>query len=113
MPVKTKSIYEPQGKDDGLRILVMRFWPRGVSKDKIDIWEKDLGTPADLIKRWKKGSVSWRQFSGEYRRFAAQHNDKISELALRAKKQTVTLLCSCSDEKHCHRTLLKQLISKK
>jgi uncharacterized protein YeaO (DUF488 family) len=113
MPVKTKSIYESKSEDDGLRVLVMRFWPRGVSKNKIDIWEKDLGTPAELIKKWKKGSVSWREFSGEYRSFAKQHSDKISELAVRAKKETVTLLCGCNDEKHCHRTLLKQLISRK
>ena len=113
MPVKIKSIYEPKSKDDGMRVLVMRFWPRGISKDKIDIWEKDLGTPTELIKRWKKGSVSWRKFSGEYRRFAVQHNDKIKELTDRSKKETITLLCSCKDEKHCHRSLLKELISKK
>ena len=113
MPVKIKSIYEPKSKDDGMRVLVMRFWPRGISKDKIDIWEKDLGTPADLIKKWKKGSVSWRKFSGEYRRLVVQHNDKIKELADRSKTETITLLCSCKDEKHCHRSLLKELISKK
>lgn len=113
MPVKTKSIYEPKRKDDGFRVLVMQFWPRGVSKDKIDIWEKDLGTPPELIKKWKKGSVSWQEFSKEYRRSVKQHSDKIKALADRAKKETITLLCSCSDGKHCHRALLQQLISKK
>jgi uncharacterized protein YeaO (DUF488 family) len=113
VPVKTKSIYEPKSKDDGCRVLVMRFWPRGVSRDKIGIWEKDLGTPSDLIRKWKKGTISWREFSKQYRRFAAQHMDKIDELARAAEKETVTLLCSCSNDKHCHRTLLKQLISNK
>lgn len=110
MPVKTKCIYEPISKGDGCRVLVMRFWPRGISKDKIDIWEKDLGTPPDLIKKWKSGSVSWAEFSKQYRNFVAQYKDKIGELALKAKKGTVTLLCSCRDDKHCHRTLLKKLI---
>ena len=112
MPVKTKSIYEPVSKDDGYRVLVMRFWPRGISKNKVDVWEKEMGTPADLIKQWKKGSISWTEFSKRYRKFAAQHKDKIDELTRIAKKETVTLLCSCSDEKHCHRSLLKQMISK-
>jgi uncharacterized protein YeaO (DUF488 family) len=31
-------------KDDGLRLLMERLWPRGVSKQqaKIDLWLKDL-----------------------------------------------------------------------
>ena len=112
MPVKTKNIYDPVESADGYRVLVMRFWPRGVSKDKIDNWEKELGTEPDLIKKWKSGSINWSEFSKQYRRFAAQHKDKIAELAQRAKRETLTLLCSCRDEEHCHRTILKQLISK-
>ena len=69
MAVKTKNIYEPVESTDGCRVLVMRFWPRGVSKNKDD-------------------------------------------LVHRAKKETVTLLCGCQDDKHCHRTLLAQLIQK-
>jgi uncharacterized protein YeaO (DUF488 family) len=113
MPVKTKNIYEPKNKNDGYRVLVMRFWPRGISKDKIDIWEKELSTPPDLIKKWKGGSISWAEFSKRYRRFAAQHKDKINGLSLKAKKETVTLLCSCHDGKHCHRTLLEELINER
>jgi uncharacterized protein YeaO (DUF488 family) len=113
MSVKTKCIYEPASKSDSCRVLVMRFWPRGVSKDKIDIWEKDLGTPPDLIKEWKSGSISWTEFSKQYRKFAALRKDKINALALRAKKESVTLLCSCRDDKHCHRILLKELINRK
>ncbi|MFZ0035465.1 MAG: DUF488 family protein [Sedimentisphaerales bacterium] len=111
MPVKTKCIYEPKSKNDGYRVLVMRLWPRGISKDKIDIWVKDLGTPPDLIKKWKSGSISWAEFSKQYRKFATQHKDKIDELALKAKKETITLLCSCRDGKYCHRALLEELIT--
>lgn len=112
MAVKTKCIYDPVEPSDGSRILVMRYWPRGISKDKIDSWEKELGTEPDLIKKWKGGSISWSEFSRQYRKFAAQHKDKIGELAQRAKHETLTFLCSCRDEPHCHRTILKQLISK-
>ncbi len=44
----TKSVYPPnppREASDGKRILVMTLWPRGVSKDKVDVWMKDLGTP--------------------------------------------------------------------
>src|SRR5262249_8413565 len=38
--LKLKRAYEAASKDDGLRILVERLWPRGVSKQKaqIDLW---------------------------------------------------------------------------
>ncbi|HML14992.1 MAG TPA: DUF488 family protein, partial [Xanthobacteraceae bacterium] len=40
--LKLKRAYEPASKDDGLRVLVDRLWPRGVSKDRarIDLWLK-------------------------------------------------------------------------
>lgn len=112
MSVKTKNIYGPVESTDGYRVLVMRFWPRGVSKDKIDAWEKELGTPPDLIKKFKSGSVGWSEFSKQYLKFAAQHKDKIRKLAHKSKSETITLLCSCRDELHCHRTILKKLVEK-
>ena len=40
MNVHTKRVYDPPAKSDGLRVLVDRLWPRGLSKEaaKIDIW---------------------------------------------------------------------------
>jgi uncharacterized protein YeaO (DUF488 family) len=42
--IKLKRAYEPASKYDGVRILVERLWPRGVSKQQpgIDLWLKDL-----------------------------------------------------------------------
>ncbi len=42
--IRLKRAYEPASRDDGLRILVERLWPRGVSKQQaqIGLWLKDL-----------------------------------------------------------------------
>lgn len=112
MAIKVKNIYEKPQRSDGCRVLVMRYWPRGISKDKIDIWEKELGTEVDLIKKWKTESISWAEFSKEYIKFASKQKEKLKELVNRAENKTLTLLCSCKDEEHCHRTLLKKLIDK-
>lgn len=42
--IKIKRIYDESSSDDGLRILVDRLWPRGVSKEraKLDLWLKDV-----------------------------------------------------------------------
>jgi uncharacterized protein YeaO (DUF488 family) len=42
--IKLKRVYETPDSDDGLRILVERLWPRGVSRKNaaIDAWMKDV-----------------------------------------------------------------------
>ena len=108
--VTTKCIYEPAAASDGYRVLVTHYWPRGVAKDKIDAWEKQLGTPPELIKQWKAKEIGWPQFRRAYLQAVKNQQEKIAGLAARARRQTVTLLCSCKDASHCHRTILAQLV---
>jgi len=110
MAVRTKTVYEKAGPGDGRRVLVMRFWPRGVRKESVNGWEKELGTPADLIKDWKAGRVTWQEFSRRYRTAVASQKERIAQLTAAATEGTVTLLCSCRDEGRCHRSILKRLI---
>jgi len=49
--IKVKRVYDPIEKDDGIRILVDRIWPRGIKKDKIDIWLKDIA-PSNELRKW-------------------------------------------------------------
>ena len=49
MPFRTKRIYDPASPEDGFRLLTMRLWPRGVSKDKVSDWEKELGPSTELL----------------------------------------------------------------
>jgi len=109
-----KSIYDPKSRNDGLRVLVMRFWPRGIKKDKVDLWFRDLGTSAELIKAWKSGTISWTELRKEYL-IEIRNPSKtaiVRELAKRARTRKLTLLCSCRDYTHCHRIILKELIEK-
>jgi len=109
-----KSIYDPKSADDGFRVLVMRYWPRGVGKEKIDVWYKDLGTSRELIKAWKGGKITWPQLK---KRYLADLKDEdkqqlIQQLAQLAKTRKITLLCGCRDPNRCHRMILKEQILK-
>jgi uncharacterized protein YeaO (DUF488 family) len=44
MNIQLKRVYSPVEKDDGVRVLVDRVWPRGISKDELqaDVWLKDV-----------------------------------------------------------------------
>ena len=60
---KIKRIYEPAAKDDGLRVLVDRLWPRGVRKDKMDIWLKEIAPSAELRKWFHAGKGRVEEFA--------------------------------------------------
>jgi len=53
MDIRIKRAYEDPDETDGLRILVDRLWPRGISKTKakIDLWLKDLA-PSNELRSW-------------------------------------------------------------
>lgn len=111
--IKTdKTVYDKPERSDGKRILVMRIWPRGISKDKIDVWMKELGTEKDLIKKWKSGKISWEDFSKEYRKSLKGKEDELQQLAKQSKEGDITLLCTDKDPARCHRTLLAKEIEK-
>jgi uncharacterized protein YeaO (DUF488 family) len=105
-----KSVYAPPERSDGKRVLVMTLWPRGVSKDKVDLWMKELGTPRELIKRWKGGEMTWREFGAEYKRSLRGKEALLRSLASESKKKTITLLCVERDPAACHRSILKEVI---
>lgn len=105
-----KSVYSPPEKSDGKRILVMTLWPRGVSKDKVDVWMKELGTPRDLIRRYKSGNLTWKEYSASYRASLKGKDELLRDLARDSRKGTITLLCTEKDPNTCHRSLLKEAI---
>jgi uncharacterized protein YeaO (DUF488 family) len=105
-----KSIYDKREPSDGKRILVMRIWPRGISKDKIDEWIKELGTGKVLIKKWKGGKISWSDFSKEYKKSLKGKEELLKRLAKESEEGNITLLCTDRDPARCHRSLLAQEI---
>jgi len=105
-----KSVYDKPEPSDGRRILVMRLWPRGVFKDKVDVWMKELGTERELIAKWKGGRISWERFTTEYKKSLNGKERLLRELADESRSSTITLLCTDKDPTRCHRSLLKSAI---
>ncbi len=111
--IKTgKTVYESPDPSDGTRILVMTLWPRGVKRERIDEWRKELGCSRSLIQDWKSGRISWEELRDRYfdEMKSPEKRAMIRQLAQRAEKGTITLLCTDKDETRCHRSLLKELI---
>ena len=112
--VKAKRIYEPPVPDDGLRVLVMRLWPRGIRKEAVDLWLKELGADRDNLRAWKAGRLDWPEIKERYIRGlkAPSAAAELARLKEMARGKTVTVLCSCVDEAQCHRGILKSLLAR-
>ena len=107
--IVTKRIYAPPAADDGHRVLIMRLWPRGIRKERVDVWLKELGPVPTLLRDFLDERISWEQYVPRYlaglERPEAQA--AIDDVRRRARDGRVTLLCGCADEARCHRSLLR------
>jgi uncharacterized protein YeaO (DUF488 family) len=111
MPVRTKRIYDPPSPEDGYRLLIMRLWPRGIRKELVTRWEPELGPSRALLNDFHSGVVDWEKYTARYLAEMAEKRGLIAEVKKLATGRTVTLLCSCKEERHCHRTLLACLLT--
>lgn len=115
MPVRTKSIYHPASNHDGKRILVTRYWPRGVARDRVDEYAPAVAPSRDLLRAFRSGEVGWPEYRLRYRsQIKGEAPDQqIDRLAAEARRGTITLMCVCRDDQRCHRTLLRRLIERR
>jgi len=107
--IVTKRIYAPPAAEDGHRVLIMRLWPRGIRKERVDAWLKELGPVPELLRDFLDERITWRQYVPRYLAGLerAEAQQAIAEVRRRAREGRVTLLCGCADERRCHRTLLR------
>ncbi|MBL8794391.1 MAG: DUF488 family protein [Planctomycetia bacterium] len=118
MPLKTKRWNDPVEPDDGWRLLVCRYRPRGVRKadETWDSWCPNLGPSRQLHAALygKHGPpMGFEPFTCRYRAEMTEQHELIAELAAMLHEgKTITLLCSsaCVNPQRCHRTLLVKLI---
>jgi len=110
--IRTKRIYEEPSEDDGLRVLVDRLWPRGLSKAKakIDRWEKDLAPTTELRRWFGHDPAMWEEFLQRYRAELEGKEEALARLRREANDGTVTLLYAAKDEEHNNAVALKRYI---
>ena len=114
--IKTKSIYARKDEFDGKRILITRYYPRGVNRTHFDIWVKQLAPSKELLADWKAGTLTEDDYTKRYNdEMKCEESEKvIGHIAALSVNDTVTLLCiEREDGSFCHRHLLKKLIAGK
>ena len=111
--VNTKSVYDSEAKTDGKRFLVTRYWPRGISKEKLNLsgWIRELAPSKELLQDWKNNNITWQEYKLRYFKEMENEQQCMQILADLAASCTITLLCFEKEgNPHCHRHLLKNLL---
>jgi uncharacterized protein YeaO (DUF488 family) len=98
---RVKRIYDDPTPDDGLRILVDRVWPRGISKERahIDEWLRAVA-PSTQLRTWYAHDVE--RFDEFVRRYKVElegpeQAEALAHLKALVKTSTVTLLTATKD----------------
>ena len=113
--VVVKRIYEPPSPGDGLRLLVDRLWPRGLTKSAADVgeWLRDLAPSNDLRRWYHARPLEWAEFRRKYLKELAEPEaqqalHRLYELA--DQKKRLTLLFASKNETHNNAAVLKELL---
>ena len=115
MPIDLKRAYDPPTKSDGRRILVDRVWPRGITKDdlQIDAWLKDLAPSTELRKWFGHDPAKWDEFRKRYALELEQRPEALEELVDKARAGHVTLVFSAKDTQHNNAVVLKEHLARR
>ncbi|WP_427868555.1 DUF488 domain-containing protein [Leucobacter luti] len=122
MELRIARIYDPVG-EDGVRVLVDRLWPRGVSKERadLDLWAKEATPSTELRHLWHAPHATDTEEGRE--RLAEAFEAELSEgdaaealeqlvLLLRGKP-LATLLTGAKHPDHSHVPVLRAVLERR
>lgn len=114
MTIKLKRAYDKPEAGDGVRILVERLWPRGLSKEeaKVDIWLKDIAPSAGLRKWFSHDPAKWEEFRRRYYRELDQNRDAVKGLLEITEGSDATFVYGSREKEYNSALALKSYIEK-
>ena len=110
--IKLKRVYAVRSPEDGLRVLVERLWPRGLTKQRaaVDLWLKDVAPSPELRKWFGHDPARWEQFQKRYQKELREKQDAVKHLTQMGKEGTITLVYAARDEEHNGALALKTFL---
>jgi uncharacterized protein YeaO (DUF488 family) len=110
--VQIKRIYDSRMRGDGLRILVDRLWPRGVSKDEAHLyrWAKELAPSTELRQWFNHDPKRWQQFGRRYQKELSQRTAQLEALRNLARRRPITLLYAARNRDENEAVILKRAL---
>ena len=115
MKIKLKRVYDSASKEDGMRVLVERLWPRGIKKSNLvmDAWLKDVAPSTNLRKWFSHDLAKWEQFQQKYATELDKNTKALAPIIHKLTHETITLLYSSKDCEHNSAVCLKNYLENK
>ena len=110
--VDIKRVYEQAADEDGVRILVDRLWPRGVSKERAALsgWLKDVAPSPDLRRWWHHDPDRFEDFARRYRTELDENPALEDLLSIVREHDRTTLVYAAKDPAVNHALILRDYI---
>jgi uncharacterized protein YeaO (DUF488 family) len=115
MPVLLKRVYEKVEKSDGCRILVDGLWPRGFTKNELELdkWMREIAPSAETRKWYGHRPDRWEEFRRRYRREleSSPRKEMVEELVRLARSGKVTLVFAARDIERSNAAVLQEIVN--
>ncbi len=114
MVIKLKRVYEKPESTDGIRILVERLWPRGLSKEraKVDIWLKEVSPSTELRKWFDHDPSKWEEFKKRYFSELEKNHAALDTISNLPEKGNITFVFASKEEEFNNAVALKEYVEK-
>jgi uncharacterized protein YeaO (DUF488 family) len=113
--IQVKRAYDDPDPADGLRFLVDRLWPRGVSKAalKLEGWLRDLAPSNELRQWYGHDPQRFDEFGRRYRDELAAHKAELADLRTTLKTHAATLITATRDLEVSHAVVLRDVLRRR
>jgi len=113
--IAIKRAYDKPSAKDGVRILIDRLWPRGLSKAKlkIDAWPRELTPSTDLRKWYGHEPARFAEFRRRYRAELAEHAKEMDALRAMVRGRAATLITATREVDLSHAAVMREIMQRK
>lgn len=113
--VSIKRVYDPPEATDGVRVLIDRLWPRGLSHERaqIDHWLKELAPSSELRTWFGHDPARFAEFRRRYLieiEGSPAAQEALAQIRSLAAKGTVTMVYGARDTEHNDAVVLLELL---
>src|SRR5574342_1059256 len=102
MRIRIKRVYDKPEPGDGVRILVERLWPRGLSKKDahMDMWLKDIAPSTELRKWFSHDPAKWEEFRRRYHQELDKKREAVKKLLDITEGSDVTFVYGSKEKEY-------------
>jgi uncharacterized protein YeaO (DUF488 family) len=113
--IAIKRAYDKPSPQDGVRILIDRLWPRGLSKAKLKIaaWPRELAPSTALRKWYGHEPARFAEFRRRYRAELAEHANALKALRALVRGRAATLITATREIDLSHAAVMRELLRRK